>query len=76
MVVMSTYRASACDRPKIRDMQEPPGPRPNPSPEELRRDFRSSEPAGRIRQGMQLSRFGSRLRRAMLEARSSRSADS
>jgi hypothetical protein len=35
------------------------------SPEELRRDFRASDPAARLRQGFRLSRFGSRLQRAM-----------
>jgi len=36
---------------------------------ELRRDFQASDPASRIRRGLQLSHFGSRLSKALLEAR-------
>jgi hypothetical protein len=42
--------------------------RPNTSPGELRRDYRASDPAGRLRQGFLLSRFGSRLQQATKEA--------
>jgi hypothetical protein len=40
------------------------------SASELRRDFQASDPATRIRQGMRLSRFGDRLRKAVVEANS------
>jgi hypothetical protein len=35
------------------------------SRDELRRDYLASDPVARLRQGFRLSRFGSRLRRAM-----------
>lgn len=51
-------------------MQDSVTPRPNISAEELRRDFRASDPASRIRQGLRLSQFGSRLQRAMSNVKS------
>jgi len=48
---------------------EAPLPRPNMSGDELRKDYRASDPAARLRQGFRLSLFGSRLQRAMENSR-------
>jgi len=67
MVVMSTQTNVGGAGPNIKGMKGS-APRPNSSPEELRRDFLATDPADRIRQGLRLSRFGNLLRQATQRA--------